>query len=87
MAESGIRVRLRSVCRKTWEFESPHAHEFSINGRNKRRTLSSVGGGRRPFTFPPKEFTVSEDAPLAQLVEQLIYTEKAGGSSPSGCTL
>ena len=22
----GIRVRLRSVCRKTWEFESPRAH-------------------------------------------------------------
>ena len=25
-------------------------------------------------------------APLAQLVEQLIYTEKVGGSSPSGRT-
>jgi hypothetical protein len=26
-------------------------------------------------------------APLAQLVEQLIYTEKVGGSSPSGRTV
>ncbi len=26
------------------------------------------------------------NAPLAQLVEQLIYTEKVGGSSPSGRT-
>ncbi len=26
VAESGIRVRLRSVSRKGWEFESPHAH-------------------------------------------------------------
>ena len=27
MAESGIRARLRSVSRKGWEFESPHAHQ------------------------------------------------------------
>ncbi len=27
VAESGIRVRLRSVSRKGWEFESPRAHK------------------------------------------------------------
>ena len=51
MWRNGIRARLRTVSRKGWEFESPHAH-----------------------------------APLAQLVEQRIYTAKVGGSSPSGCT-
>ena len=30
MAESGIRARLRSVCRKAWEFESPRVHNLTI---------------------------------------------------------
>ncbi len=30
--------------------------------------------------------TISMYASLAQLVEQLIYTEKVAGSSPAGCT-
>lgn len=33
-----------------------------------------------------KKAVFSQYAPLAQLVEQRIYTAKVGGSNPSGCT-
>ncbi len=41
----GIRVRLRSVCRKTWEFESPHAHQECSTMHSC--AVSSVGRATR----------------------------------------
>lgn len=81
---TGIRVRLRSVCRKTWEFKSPHAHPPSPSFGGARGRLAQLAE-RRIYTAkvagpsPASPTNMETNIPILYEDENIVAVNKPAG--------